>query len=97
MDLEHEKRLADVENRSKSNTRRLEKLEEITEAINKLATSLQVMATKQDGMAEALDRLDAKVEFIEAKPGKRWDSIVEKIILAVAAALIGAFLAHFGL
>lgn len=97
MDLEHEKRLADVENRSKSNTRRLEKLEESTEAINKLATSLQVMATKQDGMAETLDRLDTKVGMIEAKPGKRWDSIVEKIILAVVAALVGAFLAHFGL
>ena len=97
MDLEHEKRLADVENRSKSNTRRLEKLEESTEAINKLATSVQVMATKQDGMAETLERLDTKVECIEAKPGKRWDSIVEKIILAVVAALVGAGLAHFGL
>ncbi len=97
MDLEHEKRLADVENRAKSNTRRLDKLEESTEAINKLATSVQVMATKQDGMAETLERLDTKVEHIEAKPGKRWDSIVEKIILAVVAALIGALLAHFGL
>lgn len=97
MDLEHEKRLADVENRAKSNTRRLEKLEESTEAITKLATSVQVMATKQDGMAETLDRLDTKVELIEAKPAKRWDSIVEKIILAVAAALVGAVLAHFGL
>lgn len=97
MDLEHEKRLADVENRAKSNTRRLEKLEESTEAITKLATSVQVMATKQDGMAETLDRLDTKVELIEAKPGKRWDSIVEKIILAIAAALVGAVLAHFGL
>ena len=97
MDLEHEKRLADVENRSKSNTRRLDKLEESTEAINKLATSVQVMATKQDGMAETLERLDTKVECIEAKPGKRWDSLVEKIILAVVAALVGAALAHFGL
>ena len=97
MDLEHEKRLADVENRAKSNTRRLEKLEESTEAITKLATSVQVMATKQDGMAETLDRLDTKVELIESNPGKRWDSIVEKIILAVAAALVGAVLAHFGL
>lgn len=97
MDLEHEKRLADVENRAKSNTRRLEKLEGSTEAINKLATSVQVMATKQDGMAETLERLDTKVEHIETKPAKRWDSIVEKIILAFVAALVGALLAHFGL
>lgn len=97
MDLEHERRLADVENRSKSNTKRLDKLEETTEAINKLATSLQVMAIKQDGMADTLERLDAKVEVIEAKPGKRWESIVEKVILGIVAALLGAALAHFGL
>ena len=97
MDLEHEKRLADVENRTKSNKRRIEKLEESTEAINKLATSVQVMATKQDGMADTLERLDTKVELIEAKPGKRWENIVEKIIYCIIAALVGAALAHFGL
>lgn len=97
MDLEHEKRLADVENRAKSNTRRLDKLEEQTEAINNLATAVQVMATKQDGMAETLDRLDSTVETIKAKPGKRAEAIAEKIILAIVAALVGATLAHFGL
>lgn len=97
MDLEHEKRLADVENRAKSNTKRLDKLEESTEAINKLATSVEVMATKQDGIVTTLERLDTKVENIEAKPAKRWESIVEKVILAVVAALVGAALAHFGL
>lgn len=97
MDLEHEKRLADVENRAKSNTKRLDKLEESTEAINKLATSVEVMATKQDGIVTTLERLDTKVENIEAKPAKRWENIVEKVIVAVVAALVGAALAHFGL
>lgn len=97
MDLEHEKRLADVENRSKSNSKRLDKLEENTEAINKLATSLEVMATKQEGMSDTLDRLDAKVELIETKPAKRWEAVTEKIILMIVAALVGAALAHFGL
>ena len=43
MDLEHERRLTQVEQRSKSNTHRLEKLEASTEAINRLATSMEVM------------------------------------------------------
>ena len=97
MDLEHERRLADVENRAKSNSHRIEKLEEYTEAINKLATSVQVMATKQDTIAETLTNLDKKVEIIETKPGKRWDSIVDKIILGIVAALVGAIAAHYGL
>lgn len=97
MDLEHEKRLADVENRAKSNTRRLDKLEEQTEAINNIATAVQIMATKQDGMAETLTRLDSTVEKIKEKPAKRTEAITEKIILAVIAAIVGAVLAHFGL
>jgi hypothetical protein len=97
MDLEHAKRLADVENRAKSNTRRLDKLEEQTDAINNLATAVQVMATKQDGMAETLDRLDTTVETIKEKPAKRAEAIAEKIIVAIVAALVGAALAHFGL
>lgn len=96
MDLEHERRLADVENRAKSNTRRLDKLEEQTEAINNLATAVQVMATKQDGMAETLERLDTTVETIKEKPAKRVEAIVEKIILVVVGALVGVILAHFG-
>ena len=97
MDLEHEKRLADVENRAKSNTRRIDHFEKQIEAINNLATAVQVMATKVDGMSDTVERLDGKVEAIEQKPSKRAEAITEKIILAIVAALVGAFLAHFGL
>ena len=97
MDLEHEKRLADVENKAKSNTRRIEKMEQEHEAINNLAIAVKVMATKQEGMAETLDRLDSKVEAIEKKPAKRAEAIAEKIVLVIVGALVGVILAHFGL
>ena len=97
MDLEHEKRLADVENKAKSNTRRIETLEKVVEAINKLATSVQVMATKIDGLSDKVDCLDGKVETIEQKPAKRAEAITEKIILVIVGALVGVILAHFGL
>ena len=54
MDLEHERRLTQVEQRSKSNTHRLEKLEESTEAISRLATSMEVMASKQEQVADTV-------------------------------------------
>ena len=38
MDLEHERRLADVENRAASNTKRLDRLEENASVLNRLAT-----------------------------------------------------------
>lgn len=104
MDLEHETRLAAVEERSKSNTKRLDKLEESTEAINRLATSMAVMAErqervaeKQEAVAETVEKLDGKVTALEQRPAKRWDSLVEKVIWAVVAAVIAYLLGRVGL
>ena len=97
MDLEHERRLTQVEQRAKSNTYRLEKLEESTEAINRLATSMEVMASKQEQVAETVEKLDGKVTALEEKPVKRFDGLVDKIIWAVCGAVITFLLARFGL
>lgn len=97
MDLEHEQRLTAVEERSKSNTKRLDKLEESTEAISRLATSMEVMAERQEQVADTVDKLDGKVTAMEQKPAKRWDSLVDKIIWAIVAAIIGFMLARIGL
>ena len=97
MDLEHERRLTQVEQRSKSNTHRLEKLEASTEAISRLATSMEVMASKQEQVAETVEKLDGKVTALEEKPVKRADGLVDKIIWAVCAAVIAFVLAQIGL
>lgn len=97
MDLEHERRLTEVEERAKSNSHRLDKLEESTEAINRLATSMEVMAERQEQVADTVGKLDSKVTALEEKPAKRWDGLVDKIVWAVAAALIGFVLAQWGL
>lgn len=97
MDLEHERRLTAVEDRAKSNAHRIDKLEESTEAINRLATSMEVMVVKQEEVADTVGKLDGKVTALETKPVKRWDNIVEKVILTIVAAVIGFILAKIGL
>ena len=94
LDMEH--RMTAVEDRSKSNTLRLNRLEENTAVLNRLATAVEVMATKQDTMGESGERLETKVDTVASKPGKRWDGLVDKLILTVAAALIGFLLAQLG-
>ena len=88
-------KLAETEARSKSNTHRLDHLEKSTEAINRLATSVEVMAKEQKHQTEAikevktdLSDLSGKVEKIEAEPGNRWKTLVEKVILLVTAAVV---------
>lgn len=97
-------KLAETEARSKSNTHRLDHLEKSTEAINRLATSVEVMAKEQKHQTEAikevktdLSDLSGKVEKIEAEPGNRWKTLVEKVILLVTAAVVGYILARVGL
>lgn len=97
MDLEHERRLTQVEQRSKSNTHRLEKLEESTEAISRLATSMEVMASKQEQVADTVEKLDGKVTALEEKPVKRVDGLVDRMIWAICAAVITFILARIGL
>lgn len=104
MDLEHEKRLTAVEERAKSNSHRLDDLEDTTKAINRLATSMEVMTEKQTQMTEKqgqmadnVEKLDVKVTALEGKPAKRWEAIVDKAIWAVLAAVIAFILGRLGL
>ncbi|MDY2977941.1 MAG: hypothetical protein SOR90_10440 [Oscillospiraceae bacterium] len=89
-------KLAEVDSRSKSNTHRINELSEQIDAVNRLATAVEVMATEQKhqtqavaGIKQSVSDLDAKVEAIEKKPAKRWDGIVEKFV----SGLVGAFAA----
>ena len=80
-------KLAEVDQRARSNTRRIEKLEEVQDEIRSLATSTAVMA----------QRLGEVERHVDAKPGKRWESIVEKLIWLVVGGVIAAALAQAGI
>lgn len=97
MDLEHERRLTEVESRSKSNTKRIDTLERSTEAINRLATSMAVMAEKQEEVADTVGKLDKKVTVLEARPAKRWEKVIEAALVALVGAVIGFIAAKFGM
>lgn len=96
-ELDFAQRLSSLEFRCKSNTHRLDRLEQITEAVQELAVSMKLLAEKQSQTADTVKRLDDKVSTLEAQPGKRWNSLVEKVILTIVAALVGFVLAHLGI
>ena len=97
MDLEHERRLTEVEALAKRNEGRIKKIEGEHEVLHQLATSMAVMSEKQDTMNDNVEKLTEKVEHIETKPAKKWESREEQVLLAVVAAVIGFFLAQIGL
>lgn len=102
MDFEH--RLTEAEQRAKSNTRRIDKLEQQTDAIQSLATSVEVMVQEQVHQTEAIERveknvekLDSKVEVLERKPAKRWEGVIDKVIMTIVGAVVGYLLVKLGL
>lgn len=80
--------LQQVDDRSLRNEGRIKKLEESHEALRQLATSVAVMAEKQDTMNRNVEALTEKVDSIEGKPAERWDKLISTIIGALAGAFI---------
>ena len=97
MDLEHERRLSETEARSRSNTKRIDRLSSQIDAVNRLATAVEVMATKQGTMSVSVDRLTAKVEALESEPGKKWRFLMEKSLYFIIGAVFTYIFSKIGL
>ena len=90
-------KLQETTDRSVRNEGRIKKLEGENAVLHQLATSVAVMAEQMKTMNRSVSTLTNEVEELKEKPSKRWESLVEKVIWAVVAALIGFFLAQIGL
>lgn len=97
MDLEHEKRLTEVEARSKSNAHRLDDVERRQNNLDELVGTVKTLADREQRVESDVKEIKADVKEITAKPGRMWQSLVEKVIWAVAAAVVGFLLARIGL
>lgn len=97
MDLEHERRLTEVEDRSKSNCHRLDSVEKRQADLEELVGSVKVLATKQESVEQDVKEIKSDVKNLTGKPARRWESVVEKVILTVVGAVVIFILAKFGL
>ena len=98
--MTHEELIAlthDNEQRSKSNTHRIDKLEEQQRQFNELVASVAVLAEKQSQIGDDVNSIKREIKVLAEKPAKRWDGIVDKIISTIIAAIMGYALARIGL
>ena len=96
MDLDHERRLTEVEQRSKSNTHRLEDVEKRQDNLDKLVSTVEVLAVKETNVENDVKEIKNDVKSLTQKPAQRWESIVAEIIKLLVAALFGLLLAKTG-
>ena len=97
MDLEHEKRLTEVESRSKSNAHRLDEVEKRQDNLDALVVSVKELAIKEQNVENDVKEIKTDVKEIKEKPGKRWEGIVDKIIYTIVGGVISYILVKIGL
>lgn len=97
MDLDHERRLTEVEARSNSNTHRIDELEKRQDNLDELVGTVKVLAVREESVENDVKEIKNDVKLLTSKSGKMFDSIVEKIIMLIIAAVVGYFLARIGL
>lgn len=96
LQLGHEGRIAHCESWLKQHQEDIERLERQQEDQTELVRSVAQIAQKQTDMGAELSEIKQDMKALAAKPGKRWDNIVEKALLAVVTGLIGYIMFRLG-
>ena len=103
-EVEFAQKLAEVDARSRSNVRQLDKMEKMQESLHDMASSVKILAEEQKHTREAVEKvsegqtkMENRIDAIEQKPGKRWEQIVDKAIWLIVGAAIAALLAQAGI
>lgn len=97
MEISNEHRLTEVEERSKSNQRRIEELETRQDNLEDLTVAVNGLAIREENVETTVKEIKDDVKILTSKPAKRWDGLVDKVTLTVAAAIAGYILAKLGL
>ncbi len=72
-------------------------LAEVKAETKEISKQLPAIANQVNAIHESHKAVDADVDALKEKPGKRWESLVGQIIGLVAAALVGVALAKLGM
>ena len=89
--------VASIEARCKSNTHRIDDLEADNKALHQLATSVEVLATKQETIEANISEIMDDVKSLKAIPGGKWETLVKTILTALAGGLVAYALFRLGL
>lgn len=87
---EHERRIDDVEKRQ-------DNLDGLVASFTTLAKDNEYIKKDQEGIKKDVIEIKTDVKALSEKPGKRWDSIVEKCIWAVVGGVIIFLLSQIGI
>jgi peptidoglycan hydrolase CwlO-like protein len=82
-------RLTSGEASIKSAHHRIDKLEKIADSMHELAISTNQTVTEIKALREDFKKADERIEELESKPAKRYETFITATITAICGGLIG--------
>lgn len=82
-------KFAELEARAKSNSHRLDKVEARQDEFSDLVTAMTVVKNEQVHIKSDVTEIKENVKTLTDKSGKRWDSIVDKLIWLIVSGVAG--------
>ncbi len=92
METEIIEKVAHIEERAKSNTKRLDEVEQEVKENRELTVAVKEIATEMKHLREEQSSMNERLKIIEEKPSKNWDKIVTTIIGTIVGALAGGII-----
>jgi hypothetical protein len=75
----------------------LDSVEERQDKLDELVSAVNVLAIREQTVENDVKEIKSDVKTLTSKPGQRWDSIVDKIIMVLVGAAVAFVLAKIGL
>lgn len=88
-ELQMEHRVTAVEKLAGSNRHRIDDMEKRQDNLDELVASVAVFAKEQEHIQADVKEIKADVKALTDKPAKRWESLVDKLLLVAAGAFLG--------
>ena len=82
-------RLAEVDQRGKSNSHRIDDLEKREDTLQELTTSVKLLAANMERMASEQMKQGDRLTALEKQPGERWNSMTRTIFTSAVSTLSG--------
>lgn len=94
---EHEEFRRRMEEEHSRVNRRLEMLEENTEKLNKLNTSIEKLAVNMESMLKEQVQQGKRLSVLENRDGEKWRSVVGYVITLIVGLAVGYIVTSVGI
>ena len=92
MEISERERLVQVEDRAKSNTKRLDEHDEQIKKLNNVYLALTKVDDKVTNVEKDVLEIKDDLKDIKEKPAKNWDKVITTVIGTIVGAIVGGII-----